>query len=40
MAYWLKVIIYKAEPYASFQRGSNEHANGLIQKVLSKRFWF
>ncbi|WNM17569.1 IS30 family transposase [Mesomycoplasma ovipneumoniae] len=40
LAYWLKVIIYKAEPYASFQRGSNEHANGLIQKVLSKRFWF
>ncbi|WNM17230.1 IS30 family transposase [Mesomycoplasma ovipneumoniae] len=40
LAYWLKIIIYKAEPYASFQRGSNEHANGLIQKVLSKRFWF
>ncbi|WNM17050.1 IS30 family transposase [Mesomycoplasma ovipneumoniae] len=40
LAYWLKIIVYKAEPYASFQRGSNEHANGLIQKVLSKRFWF
>ncbi|WNM17540.1 IS30 family transposase [Mesomycoplasma ovipneumoniae] len=40
LAYWLKVIIYKAEPYASFQRGSNEHANGLIRRFYPKGFDF
>ncbi|WNM13848.1 IS30 family transposase [Mesomycoplasma ovipneumoniae] len=40
LAYWLKIIVYKAEPYASFQRGSNEHANGLIRRFYPKGFDF
>ena len=31
---WLKCIVYFCEPFASYQRGSNEHANGII-----RRFW-
>jgi len=30
----LNIIVYMCEPYASYQRGSNEHLNGLI-----RRFW-
>ncbi|BAP39440.1 IS30 family transposase [Metamycoplasma canadense] len=37
---WLNIKIYKAEPYASFQRGSNEHWNGLIRREYKKGFDF
>ena len=31
---WINCHIYYCEPYASYQRGSNEHVNGII-----RRFW-
>lgn len=34
LANWVKCYIYFCEPYASYQRGSNEHVNGII-----RRFW-
>ena len=34
LAKWLKCIVYFCEPFASYQRGSNEHVNGII-----RRFW-
>lgn len=34
LAKWLNCYIYFCEPYASYQRGSNEHVNGII-----RRFW-
>ncbi|WP_223211588.1 hypothetical protein [Mycoplasmopsis californica] len=40
MAKWLDIKIYRAEPYASFQRGSNEHWNGLIRREYKKGFDF
>lgn len=35
-----RIKIYKAEPYASFQRGSNEYWNGLIRREYKKGFDF
>ncbi|MBN0970414.1 IS30 family transposase [Mycoplasma phocoeninasale] len=40
LAKWIGAIIYKAEPYASFQRGSNENFNGLIRRMWKKGFDF
>lgn len=40
LANWLDIYVYKAEPYASFQRGSNEHFNGLIRRKYKKGFDF
>ena len=31
---WIKCHVYFCEPYASYQRGMNEHVNGII-----RRFW-
>ena len=33
-AKWIKCHVYFCEPYTSYQRGSNEHVNGII-----RRFW-
>ncbi|BAC44324.1 transposase for IS1630-like insertion sequence element [Malacoplasma penetrans HF-2] len=35
-AYWIKCKVYYCEPYASYQRGSNENVNGLIRRVYKK----
>ena len=34
LAKWINCYVYFCEPYASYQRGSNEHVNGII-----RRFW-
>lgn len=36
LANWLDIKVYYCEPYASYQRGSNEHANGLIRRLYKK----
>lgn len=36
LANWLNVKIYFCEPYASYQRGSNEHVNGIIRRFYKK----
>lgn len=36
LAYWIKCKIYFCEPYASYQRGSNENINGLIRRTFKK----
>ncbi|MBW0594542.1 IS30 family transposase [Mycoplasmopsis anatis] len=36
VAYKNDLVIYKAEPYCSFQRGSNENVNGLIRRLFKK----
>ena len=33
---WLDIKAYFCEPYASYQRGSNEHVNGLIRRLYKK----
>lgn len=37
IGYKLKIFIYKADPYASFQRGSNENFNGLVRRFFKKK---
>lgn len=32
----LGVKLYKCDPYCSFQRGSNEHANGIVRRYIPK----
>lgn len=36
LASWLDIIVYRCEPYASYQKGSNEHVNGLIRRFFKK----
>lgn len=36
----LKVNFYFADPYASWQRGLNEHTNGLLRQYYPKRTYF
>ena len=36
LANWLDCMIYFCEPYASYQRGSNENANGLVRRLYKK----
>ncbi|QDY87350.1 IS30 family transposase [Mycoplasma anserisalpingitidis] len=40
VAYKNDLLIYKAQPYCSFQIVSNEHLNGLIRRKLKKGFDF
>ncbi|MCV3733829.1 IS30 family transposase [Mycoplasma enhydrae] len=40
LARWLNIRIYRAEPYASFQRGSNENWNGIFRREYKKGFNF
>ena len=32
----LGVKLYKCDPYCSFQRGSNEHSNGIVRRWIKK----
>ena len=36
LAHWLDCNVYYCEPYASYQRGSNENVNGLIRRQYKK----
>lgn len=40
LAKWIKCKVYYCEPYASYQRGSNENFNGLIRRWYKKGFDF
>ena len=37
LAKWIKCRVYFCEPYTSYQRGSNEHVNGIIRRFWKKR---
>mgnify|MGYP006368863491 FL=1 len=32
----LNVKLYKCDPYCSFQRGTNEHMNGIVRRYIPK----
>lgn len=36
IAHQLKIEVYFAEPYSSWQRGSNEHVNGMVRRYFPK----
>ncbi|WLP85985.1 IS30 family transposase [Mycoplasma seminis] len=36
LGYRLQIIIYRADPYASFQKGGNENFNGLVRRFFPK----
>ncbi len=36
LAGWLNINVFYCEPYASYQRGSNEHVNGIIRRFYKK----
>ena len=37
LAKWINCYVYYCEPYTSYQRGSNEHINGIIRRFWKKR---
>ena len=37
---WAKVFFYFADPYSSWQRGLNEHTNGLLRQYFPKKTYF
>ena len=36
LANWVNCLIYYCEPYASYQKGSNEHINGIVRRFYKK----
>lgn len=36
LAHWINCKVYFCEPYASYQRGTNEHANGIVRRWYKK----
>ncbi len=40
VASWAKVMFYFADPYSSWQRGLNEHTNGLLRQYYPKKTSF
>ena len=40
LANWIDCQVYYCEPYASYQKGSNEHLNGIIRRFYKKGFDF
>lgn len=37
LANWINAKIYFCEPYASYQRGTNENSNGMIRRFYKKK---
>ena len=37
LAKWIKCHVYFCEPYTAYQRGYNEHVNGIIRRFWKKR---